>query len=408
MIVSPSPLSSFQDLPPATRTIQPKSPPSSPRLKTVSATKPSQSQNKKRPIVSRPRSTSPIKSHKCEKQSRESSIQRELTRRRRRDSQGSSSTCSVYRMMDLADEFKVPTYMAYTSNATFLGIMLHVQMMHDEKKYDTSKLDDSVGVSVFDSSLSCRVSSVHILFERVVTVLFSSGEKVPKDERREGVGDFAVARREQPARSVVFLCFGSFGGFNEEQTREIAVALDRSGHRFLWSLRRGASNVLKEGLGDYANLEEILPEGFLDRTSGRGKVIGWAPQTAVLAKPAIGGFVTHCGWNSMLESLWFGVPMVTWPLYAEQKVNAFEMVEELGLAVEIRRFIKGDLFEGTMETVTAEDLERAVRRVMEEGSDVRNRVEEMAEKCHVALMDGGSLKVALRKFIQDVIENVVV
>ncbi|RID72536.1 hypothetical protein BRARA_C04425 [Brassica rapa] len=100
--------------------------------------------------------------------------------------------------------------------------------------------------------------------------------------------------------------------------------------------------------------------------------------------------------------------MVTWPLYAEQKINAFEMVEELGLAVEIRRFFKGDLLGGEMETVAAEDIERAVRRVMEEGSDVRKRVEEMAEKCHVALEDGGSSQVALRKFVRDVVENVVV
>lgn len=89
-------------------------------------------------------------------------------------------------------------------------------------------------------------------------------------------------------------------------------------------------------------------------------------------------------------------------------MNAFEMVDELGLAVEIRKFIRGDLLEGVMETVTAEDLERAIRRVMEEDSDVRNRVNEVAEKCHVALMDGGSSKAALRKFIQDVLENVVV
>ncbi|CAA7017272.1 unnamed protein product [Microthlaspi erraticum] len=213
---------------------------------------------------------------------------------------------------------------------------------------------------------------------------------------------------EQPARSVVFLCFGSMGGFSEEQTRETAVALDRSGHRFLWSLRRASPNIMTEPPGDFGNLEDVLPEGFLDRTSGRGKVIGWAPQAAVLAKPAIGGFVTHCGWNSMLESLWFGVPMVTWPLYAEQKINAFAMVEELGLAVEIRRYFRGDLMAGEMEMLTAEDVERAIRRVMEEDSDVRYRVKEMAGKCHAALMDGGSSKTALAKFIQDVIENLVV
>ncbi|KAG2248049.1 hypothetical protein Bca4012_088710 [Brassica carinata] len=359
-------------------------------------------------------------------------------------------------MMDVADEFGVPTYMVYTSNAAFLGFSLHLQKMYDEKKLDTSELSESVNelevpcftrpypvgclpyifvskvwlplflaqARNFRKMKGILVNTVAELEPQALNVLSrDDGGDLPRaypigpvlhlqnGSRHDDGGKESEILRwldEQPAKSVVFLCFGSLGGFSDEQTREIAVALDRSGHRFLWSLRRASPNILTEGPGDYTNLEEVLPEGFLDRTSDRGKVIGWAPQVAVLAKPAIGGFVTHCGWNSMLESLWFGVPMVTWPLYAEQKVNAFEMVEELGLAVEIRRFIKGDLLEGVMETVTAEDLERAITRVMEEDSDVRNKVNEVAEKCHVALMDGGSSKTALRKFIQDVVENVVV
>ncbi|KAJ0231182.1 UDP-glycosyltransferase 71B5 [Hirschfeldia incana] len=355
-------------------------------------------------------------------------------------------------MIEVAEEFKVPTYMMYTSNAAFLGITLHLQLMFDEEKYDVSELDDSV--NELDFPCLTRPYPVKCLpylftskqwlpfffdqarnFRRMKGILvntvtelephslkiFSRGGDLPEaypvgpllhlgNDVVEGKNSEVLRwLDEQPARSVVFLCFGSMGGFNVEQTREIAVALERSGHRFLWSLRRGSRDIMTEPPGDYTNLDEVLPEGFLDRTSGRGKVVsGWVPQVAVLAKPAIGSFVTHCGWNSMLESLWFGVPMVTWPLYAEQKINAFEMVEELGLAVEIRRFFRGDLLSGEMEMFTAEDIERAVRRVMEEGSDVKNRVNEMAEKCHVAVEDGGSSQVALRKFIRDVVENVAV
>ncbi|CAA0395324.1 unnamed protein product [Arabidopsis thaliana] len=353
-------------------------------------------------------------------------------------------------MIDIANEFGVPCYMIYTSNATFLGITLHVQEMYDDKKYDVSDLDESVNELEFPSltrpyPVKCLP---HILsskdwlpffaaqarsFRKMKGILVNTvAELEPHalkmfnnvdlpqaypvgpvlhldngdddDEKRSEVLRWLD---EQPPKSVLFLCFGSMGGFTEEQTREVAVALDRSGHRFLWSLRRASPNIMMERPGDYKNLEEVLPDGFLERNLDRGKVIGWALQVAVLEKPAIGGFVTHCGWNSMLESLWFGVPMVTWPLYAEQKVNAFEMVEELGLAVEIRKCISGDLLLiGEMEIVTAEDIERAIRCVMEQDSDVRSRVKEMAEKCHVALMDGGSSKTALQKFIQDVIENV--
>ncbi|KAF2557135.1 hypothetical protein F2Q68_00016922 [Brassica cretica] len=145
---------------------------------------------------------------------------------------------------------------------------------------------------------------------------------------------------EQPSRSVLFLCFGSMGWFGEKQVREIAVALERSCHRFLWSLRRPSHLGHMNGSPpeEFKNLEEILPEGFLDRTAKIGKIIGWAPQTAVLGSHAIGGFVTHCGWNSILESVWFSVPTAAWPIFAEQQFNAFQMVEEeLGLAVDIRK-----------------------------------------------------------------------
>ncbi|MCI68776.1 UDP-glucose flavonoid 3-O-glucosyltransferase 6-like, partial [Trifolium medium] len=74
---------------------------------------------------------------------------------------------------------------------------------------------------------------------------------------------------------------------------------------------------------------------FLDRTAEIGKVIGWAPQVQVLAHPATGGFVSHCGWNSTLESIHYGVPIATWPLFADQQTNALELVSELKMGVEI-------------------------------------------------------------------------
>lgn len=210
---------------------------------------------------------------------------------------------------------------------------------------------------------------------------------------------------DQPDRSVVFLCFGSMGGFSEDQAKETAIALERSGHRFIWCLRRAKPMGPP---GEFTNLEEILPEGFLHRTSEIGKIISWAPQRAVLASPAIGGFVSHCGWNSILESLWFGVPIATWPLYAEQQLNAFEMVEELGLGVEIRNHFQGVYMakETEMELMTAEEIERGIRCLMEKDSDVRDRVRKMSEKSHMAVMDGGSSHAAIVKFIQDVTRNI--
>ncbi|XP_019174295.1 PREDICTED: anthocyanidin 3-O-glucosyltransferase 2-like [Ipomoea nil] len=123
--------------------------------------------------------------------------------------------------------------------------------------------------------------------------------------------------------------------FSRGSSEEIAYALERSGQRFLWALRKPPSpgSVV---LTEYTNLEEVLPEGFLERTKSIGKVIGWAPQTAVLAHPAVWGFMSHCGWNSILESIWFGILIATWPMCTDQQANAFQLVRDIGVAVEIK------------------------------------------------------------------------
>lgn len=195
---------------------------------------------------------------------------------------------------------------------------------------------------------------------------------------------------EQPSKSVVFLCFGSGGEFRAPQLKEIADGLDRSGQRFLWSIRepKGCTDV-----------REILPEGFLERTRERGMVCGWVPQVEVLAHGAIGGFVSHCGWNSTLESLWNGVPIVTWPMYAEQQINAFMMVKELELAVELRLNYRK---EGE-EVVEAKEVEKAVREVMKGESKVRERVAEMRENSQAALREGGSSLDMIEQLIDDIL-----
>ncbi|MBA0576358.1 hypothetical protein Golob_024163 [Gossypium lobatum] len=213
---------------------------------------------------------------------------------------------------------------------------------------------------------------------------------------------------EQPPSSVVFLCFGSWGSFNGDQVKEIAFALEQSGHRFLWSLRQPPhpSKGPRASPTDYDDASEVLPEGFLDRTRGIGKIIGWAPQVAILGHPATGGFVSHCGWNSTLESIRFGVPIAAWPIYAEQQLNAFELVMELGLAVEIKMDYRRDgMDSGEIEIVSAKTIEKGIRSVMEEGNHVRKRVKEMSEKSRKALMNAGSSHSTLRGLVDDVMNN---
>ncbi|KAK6155635.1 hypothetical protein DH2020_009883 [Rehmannia glutinosa] len=202
----------------------------------------------------------------------------------------------------------------------------------------------------------------------------------------------------QPSKSVIFLCFGRRGLFSGEQLKEMALGLENSGHRFLWSVRSppGKRN-LAPGAADEPDLDELLPEGFLERTKERGFVIkSWAPQKEVLSHGAVAGFVTHCGRSSILEAVSFGVPMIGWPIYAEQRMNRVFMVEEMKVALPLEEAADG--------FVAAAELEKRVRELMESktGRAVSRRVAEMKKAAESAVREDGSSLVALGKFIDSV------
>ncbi|VAI49913.1 unnamed protein product [Triticum turgidum subsp. durum] len=205
----------------------------------------------------------------------------------------------------------------------------------------------------------------------------------------------------QPDRSVVFLCFGSIGTGNHsaKQLREIAVGLDKSGHRFLWVVRTPVSDDPERPHDPSADpdLDALLPDGFMERTNGRGLVVKlWAPQVDVLRHRATGAFVTHCGWNSVLEGVTAGVPMLCWPLYSEQKMNKVHMVGDMGIAAEMVGWQQG--------LVKAGEVEAKVRLVMEseEGRELRARAAAYMEAAAVACNDGGSSRLAFAQFLADV------
>ncbi|TKY70479.1 UDP-glycosyltransferase 72E1 [Spatholobus suberectus] len=163
----------------------------------------------------------------------------------------------------------------------------------------------------------------------------------------------------QPAESVIYVSFGSGGTMSEGQMREVALGLELSQQRFVWVVRPPSEDA-SGSFFDVANGGDgslnYLPEGFVERTEGVGVVVPmWAPQAEILGHPSTGGFVTHCGWNSVLESVLNGVPMVAWPLYAEQKMNAFVLSEEAEVAVRVAEE------EGV---VRREEVAELVRRVM--------------------------------------------
>nr|A0A0K0PVL0.1 RecName: Full=UDP-glucosyltransferase 102; Short=UGTPg102 [Panax ginseng]AKQ76390.1 UDP-glycosyltransferase [Panax ginseng] len=352
-------------------------------------------------------------------------------------------------IMDIANEFNVPIYVYSPAGAGYLGLAFHLQTLYDKKQdvtefrnSDTELLvpgfanpvpaevlpsmyvDKEGGYDyLFSLFRRCRESKAIIIntFEElepyainslrmdsmippiypVGPILNLNGDGQNSDEAAVILGWLD----DQPPSSVVFLCFGSYGTFQENQVKEIAMGLERSGHRFLWALRPSIPKGETKLQLKYSNLEEILPVGFLDRTSCVGKVIGWAPQVAVLGHEAVAGFMSHCGWNSTLESVWFGVPVATWPMYGEQHLNAFEMVKELGLAVEIEVDYKNEYFNTKNDfIVRAEEIETKIKKLMmdEKNSEIRKKVKEMKEKSRVAMSENGSSYNSLAKLFEEI------
>ncbi|KAL0677048.1 hypothetical protein Bca4012_005029 [Brassica carinata] len=192
--------------------------------------------------------------------------------------------------------------------------------------------------------------------------------------------------------SVVYMSFGSGTSFTNEQLLEIAAGLEGSGQNFIWVVRKN------ENQGEN---EEWLPEGFEERTKGKGLIIrGWAPQVLILDHKAVGGFVTHCGWNSVMEGIAAGLPMVTWPMGAEQFYNEklLTMVLKTGVNVGATELVKrGKL-------ISREEVEKAVREVIvgEEAEERRKRAKKLGEMAKAAVEEGGSSYNDLNKFMEEV------
>ncbi|CAN6337176.1 unnamed protein product [Urochloa humidicola] len=201
----------------------------------------------------------------------------------------------------------------------------------------------------------------------------------------------------KPTHSVVYLCFGSLTHVSEAQLGELALGLEASGKSFLWVVR--------------GNTSWMPPEGWKERVGDRGMAFtGWAPQTAILAHPAVGAFVTHCGWNSVLETVAAGVPVLTWPMVFEQFITE-RLVTEV-LAIGERLWPEGAGVRSTKaeehELIPAEAVARALARFMEPGGAgdaARSRVKELSAKAHAAMEEGGSSYNHLRRLIDDLIEE---
>ncbi|CAN1257211.1 7-deoxyloganetic acid glucosyltransferase [Linum perenne] len=134
---------------------------------------------------------------------------------------------------------------------------------------------------------------------------------------------------QQPPRSVLYINFRSITMMRADQIVEFWEDLLSSKERFLWVIRPGL--VPEEELG---KVPEEIVQGV--QNEGFKVLVGWAPQEQVLSHSAVGGFLTHSGWNSTLESIVAGVPMICWPFFADQLVNSRVVSEVLKLGLDMK------------------------------------------------------------------------
>ncbi|RWR87778.1 UDP-glycosyltransferase 85K11 [Cinnamomum micranthum f. kanehirae] len=185
------------------------------------------------------------------------------------------------------------------------------------------------------------------------------------------------------AASVIYVNFGSTTVLTENQLMEFALGIAHSKYPFLWVIR---PNLV---MGGHTN----LPQELMDEIEGRGMLVGWCPQEKVLAHPSIAVFLTHCGWNSTLESISFGVPMSCWPFLAEQQTNCRYSCHEWGVGMEINNNAKGEEIEALLKEMMGE----------EKGKEIRKNALKFKESAEDSVKAGGSSHTNLELLIQELL-----
>jgi UDP:flavonoid glycosyltransferase YjiC (YdhE family) len=193
--------------------------------------------------------------------------------------------------------------------------------------------------------------------------------------------------KNKPQGSVLYVSFGSYCQVTKNEFEEIAQGLLLSKVSFIWVLRPDTISYEEEGY--------ILPFGLEDQNSDRGFIVPWCSQIEVLSNPAIGGFLTHCGWNSVLESMRFGVPMLCFPIFSDQITNRKLVVDDWGIGLNLcdRKPIT--------RLEVAEKINRLMSGKLGDGM-LHKEIKKARQTLEDALAVNGSSQQSLCKFISDV------
>ncbi|XP_015059812.1 gallate 1-beta-glucosyltransferase-like [Solanum pennellii] len=194
----------------------------------------------------------------------------------------------------------------------------------------------------------------------------------------------------RPTSSVVYISFGSVAVPDQEQTDEIAFGLLNSGISFLW--------VMKPPPGYSVFQPVVLPDGFLSKVGGRGKIVKWCPQEQVLSHPSIAFFLTHCGWNSSMEAISSGVPIIACPQWGDQATNAKCLVDVFKMGIRLSRDENGSKIIGR------EEIEKCLREATSDDSKVAEMIEnarKWKKQAEEAVAERGSSAINIQAFVDE-------
>ncbi|CAN1252439.1 UDP-glycosyltransferase 74F2 [Linum perenne] len=211
-------------------------------------------------------------------------------------------------------------------------------------------------------------------------------DKRIENDEEYGVDLFALERSistswiaTKPPKSVIYVAFGSMVTFNRAQMTELASGLKRTNHYIMWVIHD--TELAK------------LPTDFVSDLGDKALVVNWAPQVQILASGGVGCFFTHCGWNSTIEALSLGVPMVAMPQWTDQPPNAklVEQVWKVGVRVRV----------GDDGIVSGDEVEMCVRVVMdgESGKEMKKIGEKWKDLACLAISEGGSSDKSIDEFV---------